>query len=292
MKQIGDHIWQISAKAEGPHLMIIGGTHGNERTGVEVVRALVDKGLSLEAGTLTLALGNLKAIEINERCSEPHVDLNRSYAEDLLEREPKGSYEDQRARELAPHIAAADYVIDIHATNKPSEAFICSLFAPEHLRLHDFFPVSKVLGDPEYILGGAPVTTDEYADAFGGAGICYETGQAGDTSRVQEVLEEMLGVMKGLGLTGDGGVSSPVGGKEYYTLSHRILLTEAGFTWESGYGNGSWEAFTTGQVIGHHGDEPLTAEYDGVVVFPKIDKHWQLGSSVGYLAKRIEIDTN
>ncbi len=270
--------------------MIIGGTHGNERTGVEVVRALVARDIQIDEGTLTLAFGNVRAIEINERCSTPHSDLNRSYFEDLLDREPTGSYEDQRARELAPYIAASDYTIDVHATNKPSEPFVCSLFGERHLQLHTFFPVSKILGDPEYLLGGAPVTTDEYADAFGGAGICYETGQAGDTSRIAEVIDEMLDMLSGLGLRSESRALT-VTEKERYILSQRILLTSEGYTWAPGYGEGSWVPFEPGQVIGYHGETPMSADYHGVVVFPKIDKHWQQGSSVGYLAKRLDSDT-
>ncbi|NQV89443.1 MAG: succinylglutamate desuccinylase/aspartoacylase family protein [Parcubacteria group bacterium] len=291
MKEIGDHIWQTVGIENGPHIMIIGGTHGNERTGVEVIRALVDQDFQIDAGVLTLALGNLKAIEIDERGSEPSHDLNRTYRSSLLETEPTGTYEDQRARELAPHLKAADYVIDLHATNKPSEAFLCSLLGPEQQKLHKFFPVSKVLSDRRYVLGNEPVTTDEYAETFGGTGMCYETGLASDTYRVKEVLGELSGMFSGMGLI--SGQPTPPGEtsqKDHYELTLNILLTEAGFTWAPGFGNGSWESFMAGQTVGYHGEELLVPDYDGVVVFPKIAKHLHVGGSVGFLAKRIDSD--
>ncbi len=291
MKEIGDHIWQTAGKGEGPSLMIIGGTHGNERTGVEVVRGLVERGIAIDAGVLTLALGNLKAIEMNERATDPSRDLNRTYKLDLLETQPTGTYEDQRARELAPHLKAADYVIDLHATNKPSEPFICSMFGPEQQKLHQFFNVSKVLSDRNYVLGNEPVTTDEYADNFGGAGMCYETGLASDTSRTSEVTRELMNVLGGIGLIGDQPMQpGEISGKEYYDLTLNILLTDKGFTWAPGFGKGSWESFVAGQTVGHHGEEPLVPEYDGVVVFPKIAKHLHVGGSVGFLAKHIDSD--
>jgi succinylglutamate desuccinylase len=291
MKEIGDHIWQTVGQENGPHIMIIGGTHGNERTGVEVVRALVEQDVGIEAGVLTLSLGNLKAIEINERGSEPKRDLNRTYKTNLLDIEPSGTYEDKRARELAPHLKAADYVIDLHATNKPSEPFLCSLFGPGQQKLHRFFSATKVLSDRRYVLGGEPVTTDEYTDTYGGAGMCYETGLASDTGRVQEVLGELSNMFIGMGLVagqpmGPGEISE----KEYYDLTLNILLTEDGFTWAPGFGNGSWEPFVAGQTIGYHGEDPLSVDYEGVVVFPKIAKHLHVGGSVGFLAKHIESD--
>ena len=60
MECIGDKIWRIEGKDPGPHLIVLGGVHGNERTGVQAVRWLKErfgsKGERLARGTLTVAL--------------------------------------------------------------------------------------------------------------------------------------------------------------------------------------------------------------------------------------------
>lgn len=270
--------------------MIIGGTHGNERTGVEVVsklKSMIESGrLNIIRGTLVLIHGNPRAIEINERGSEPHADLNRSYLVDLLEREPTGIYEDQRAREIAPLLIVSDVVVDLHATNKPSEPFIACADSSGHEQVYQWFPSKKVLSDPNYVLAGKLVTTDEFVDAHGGTGLCYETGQAGDVTRVDEVMRNVINLLIDQNLV-EGEVRIPSNECEIYEMIEPIVLTAVGFTFAEGFGNGSWEPFVADQTIGYHGDVPLVATYDGVVVFPKIQELRKEGSPLAYLAKKV-----
>ena len=270
-------------------MTIIGGTHGNERTGVEVVsklKTMIESGeLNIAQGMLTLIHGNPRAIEINERGSIPHADLNRSYPVDLLEHEATGTYEDQRAREIAPILKASDVVVDLHATNKPSEPFIACAHSSGHEQVYRWFSSKKVLSDPNYVLAGKPVTTDEFVDAHGGTGLCYETGQAGDVTRVDEVMRNVVNLLIDQKLV-EGEVQIPSNEREIYEMIEPIVLTSAGFTFAEGFGHGSWEPFAAGQVIGHHGNVPLVTLYDGGLVFPKIPEHRKEGSPLAYLAKK------
>jgi len=283
-------IWQIQAHEPGVSVTIIGGTHGNERTGVEVVntlKSLIESGnLEIMRGTLTLIHGNPRAIELNERGSVPHADLNRSYPPDLLSREPLSTYEDDRAREIAPFLEQSDIVLDLHATNKPSEAFLACIPTPAHEQVYRWFPSQKILSDARYVLAGEPVTTDEYTDAHGGVGLCYETGQAGDVTRVSAVTQCVVNVLIDQGLV-EGVLEAPSAQREIYELTDAVLLTEAGFTFADGFGEGSWEPFAVGQTLGYHGQVPLVASYDGMLVFPKIPEHWKVGKALAYLVTRV-----
>ena len=75
--------------------------------------------------------------------------------------------------------------------------------------------------------------------------------------------------------------------RSIFELVSVINLTEAGFRYEGNLGGGSFEEFATGQTIGYVGDEPIVAEFDGVIVFPKVPELIALGKPVVYLAKRI-----
>lgn len=291
MQEVQTAIWKAQGQQPGKVITIIGGTHGNERTGVEVVqklKTLIDAGKEqITSGTLILIHGNPRAIEINERGSVPYADLNRSYPIDLLAREPLGTYEDDRAREIAPFLEQSDVVVDLHATNKPSEPFIACVHSSHHEEVYRWFPTEKVLSDPNYVLAGNPVTTDEYAEAHGGIGVCYETGQASDVSRVDEVLVQILEFLADQELI-DGEVPCPnVSEREIFEMTEPIILTKDGFEFDNGFGVSSWEEFSVGDVIGHHGATPFVSMYDGVIVFPKIPKLRQEGKPVAYLARRV-----
>lgn len=291
IKEVGTAIWELSSGQAGKTITILGGTHGNERTGIEVVRTLKEMAdheeINLNKGTLIFALGNVKAIEQNERGSSAKDDLNRSFPPNILERENFGTYEETRARELAPFLIRSDIVIDLHATNKPSEPFLACLDSDQHREIYQWFTCEKVLADPQYLLGGSPVTTDEFTEAHGGIGICYETGESSDTSRVDEVVTDILNLLKSVEVI-VGKPNATVKEKVVYEITYAIKLTEEGFVYAGDLGSSSWQEYKKRDVIGTHGSKELIAKEDGVIVFPKLEKHWVVGRPVGYLAKRVK----
>lgn len=169
MDAIPESVSQFSGPRSGPRVVALGGVHGNEITGVMLVerlRADLERGaLALAAGTLTLVVGNPRAVELGTRGSEPHADLNRSFTTETLDSNGPDGYEARRARELAPIIAASDLVIDLHATNKPSDPFaIAFVDTLEHRELCALFPCDKLLLVPTEVIGG---TTAGYAPGRG-----------------------------------------------------------------------------------------------------------------------------
>ncbi len=293
MQEVLPSIWKAQGADPGPTLTITGGIHGNEKTGIEIVSNLRDKidsgEIKILAGTLYLVHGNLEAMKIPDRGSKPTLDLNRVFHLDLLEREPDGTYEDKRARELAVIFKETDLLVDLHATNKPSEPFItCYSIDDEHKELFQWYPCKKIMIDPDSIVGGTPVTTEEYVEDNGGIGICFETGQADDVTRIVEVEAMTMNLLKHYGFVeGEPQPPEPIE-QEIYELTESILLTEDGWEYTSPFGQKSWEPFTAGTEIGRHGDKPLVPDYDGMVVFPKMPNHVAAGKPMGYLVKRIK----
>ena len=298
IEAISESIAKVVGAQKGPTIVVMGGIHGNERTGVEVVKKLAyqfeHSEINLASGVLYLILGNPKAIERDTRGSEDHADLNRCFKRDVLECIPE-TYEQTRAQEIAKILATADISIDLHATNKPSVPFLCCAVDEAHEKIYQWFDCDRVLADPRYILGGEPVTTDEFIDLNGGVGICYETGQSKDLSRIDEVLSDVRDVLRDQNMIaamapspfeGEGGGRG--GTRSVYELVSVINLTEAGFRYEGTLGGGSFEEFTSGQTIGYIGDKPVVAEFDGVIVFPKIPELQTFGKPVVYLAKKIK----
>ncbi len=289
----GEAIWKITGMSKGPHMVIFGGVHGNELTGIEVVKkireAIVSGDIVIDRGTLHLILGNPRAIERNTRGSADHVDLNRCFKKDVLDQQDE-LYERQRAKEIAQILATADISIDLHAMNKPSVPFLCCAVTEAHEKIYQWLDCDRVLADPNYILGGESVTTDEYIDLCGGVGICYETGMAKDLNRIDEVMTDVLNILKDQQMILSDALPTKknTDARSIYELVHAINLTEAGFQYADGRGAGSFEEFRMGDVIGYVGEDPLIAEFDGVIVFPKIPELQKLGKPLVYLAKRIK----
>lgn len=290
MTEVINNVWKISSSLPGLIVAIVGGTHGNEKTGIEVVKRLIARFLSGELvllrGELLLALGNPRAIEKNQRGSEEGADLNRCFTHTSL----TGSsevYEECRARELALALKSTKIGIDLHATNKPSTPFIVSQAAltRESARLCQQLGAKIILTDPNWIFAGEPVTLDEFFARNHGIGLCYETGLAEDTSRVDEVECEILTVLATLGLIAFELPPSPRS-QSFYELTSAIILRDAGFRYADGFGTYNFQPIQAGELIGWKGRAPCRATEDGVIVFPKLPSLWRVGSPVGYLAKK------
>ena len=72
---------EVASNREGAHVMVVGGTHGNEPAGVKAMVAFhqqVHNGdFILERGKVSLVLGNPRAYEQDQRYIDR--DLNRSF---------------------------------------------------------------------------------------------------------------------------------------------------------------------------------------------------------------------
>lgn len=285
MRQMANMIWKTDSGLPGPRLIVLGGIHGNELTGIEVVRALVDGfstgGLALAAGSITLALGNPKAIALGRRATAPELDLNRSFTEAKIAH--PSAYEEERAAELAPFIADADVLIDVHATNKPSKPFVVATeFDGRRGDLAKRFPCDAFVVAPDAVIGG---TTDGWITRHGGFGIGYESGIAGDLTKVRRTKEAVLRIARDLRLLA-GSVRGDVYAQDVIDIEKAVVLDGRTFEFSPGKGLASFEPFAENETLGHLDGRPVTAPFDGLLLFPKPDHLRRPGLPVGFLARR------
>jgi len=90
-------------------LLILGGMHGNERLGVDLVRSLQEQPIR----GVDSFIANPRAVEQNARYVES--DLNRSFG-----RQNEATYETRRALLLQNITAKYDVVLDFHNTQTPN----------------------------------------------------------------------------------------------------------------------------------------------------------------------------
>jgi succinylglutamate desuccinylase len=298
LEEIGSSIWQATGTLPGVHVVVLGGVHGDEKTGIEVVKHLQDMfsddGMNaeerkkVEKGKLTLILGNVEAIKIGKRGTTSEHNLNRMFSDKHLAGPVLDFYESRRAHELAPILKSADISLDIHSTSVPTPPFLPCAFSPRHEKVYRWFDAGIVLSDPDFVLGGQRSTTDEYVDYCGGIGICFETGYASDTSRLPAVIKGVLNILADQGvIAAPQPLVPPVPSYKVYRLIRKITLTQDGFHYAKGFPQ-PFQEVKKGELIGHHGDLPEIAEENGVIAFPRAADQWKLGHDIFFLARRIK----
>lgn len=132
-------VWRFEAPEPGPRVAITALIHGNELCGawaVSQLLALLQGGVKLRRGRLTLALCNLRAFERFDAAS-PHAsrfveeDLNRQWSPERLA--SGSSVERRRAAELLPWLEDADYLLDLHSMHEEGSALLLTGMQPRHV---------------------------------------------------------------------------------------------------------------------------------------------------------------
>ncbi|CAJ1407620.1 unnamed protein product [Effrenium voratum] len=100
---------------------LVGGTHGNELSGVYLVRSLMEHPLThYDSLSLECLIGNPRAVDVCQRFVD--TDLNRCFSKSALQSGASAAYEPRRAQEidatLGPRFSeeACDLCIDLHNT--------------------------------------------------------------------------------------------------------------------------------------------------------------------------------
>lgn len=132
-------------------IFIVGGTHGNEWTGIYVVEkyaeAFRQKYPKLD---LEFILANPEAHKINKRFKDE--DLNRAFQ--FLEEDRPNSFEHIRAKELRDKLSCDCFIIDFHTTtSNMSKTLILTSYDPLNLwvssQVTEAFADARIIGSPD-----------------------------------------------------------------------------------------------------------------------------------------------
>jgi succinylglutamate desuccinylase len=182
---------------------VVGGTHGNERTGVEIIRHWTElvKTLPRFTGTTIPLLANPEAVTQNRRYIQK--DLNRCFTSELLHNPIPDCLEMTRALEINQILGpkgssqAADLILDIHnSTANMAVTLIISNPDPfiravcAHLSTFDFIRI-YIMPDPQ--------SQSPYLPSISKRDICIEAGpqthgslKAQLFSQVQHCISEIF----------------------------------------------------------------------------------------------------
>lgn len=312
-------VCHLRGRSGGPRVVILGGTHGDETTGVEVVRIILDR-LGLDSsvpngthesafvrGDLFLGIGNPEAVAGGTRSVSGIRDLNRCFHEVFFASEKEMQLPDQkRAAQLKDLLASADYLIDLHSVSaERSTPFVgLTTFSKKHAHLCSFIPVRYIL-NVHAILGQdiglvlpsleQTPTTCSWVNRYGGAGLAYEMGSQKDPTSVLRALQTLLFILKGIGSI-DERFLETIGVTIDLSLTdvsrqvvYRLVTCERnlfkGFTFAHDRYTESWLPVQAGELIGCYQDgEEVRVHQTGRLIFIAGKHTLDTNPSLFYLA--------
>jgi len=289
LRKMSNQSLLIKGNKKGPYVVIMGCTHGNERIGAEILDWLSEVINPDDVhGKIQLILGNPTAYDQDVRFID--TDLNRIMSDKRLiaisNVSPKDrNHEERRAIELADLLKNVDYLLDIHATVKPTKhPFVYAANTPEHHILSALFEVDYIMSEYNQSVTSYPEgPMDSYADRQGGIGLTLEAGCLSSTGLLEKTK---IGVARFLKATG---VLPNIKTVTKNTLPKKLIiykeLTAKTGQYEFTGDHDNMKFFPAGDKIAQDGDEEIIVDRDCYLIFPKINIH--KGKEAGYLAEKI-----
>ncbi len=254
--------------------MIVALVHGNEPCGAIALDYILRKAVLPSRGRLTLCFANTDAFDGYDPENPAATrfvdeDMNRLWSPDRLDG-PGDSVELGRARALAPIVATADYLLDLHSMQLPGRPLI---LAGAHAKGRAFAR-SIGLDAPVIVDDGhsAGVRLRDYR-GFGRpddprVALLVECGQHRDDESATVALDCALRFIRATGVATAASVAPhlagpPCGAGSDTTIEVTDVITcETGnFTFMEPY-DGLTRIARRGTVIGHDGDRPVRTPYN------------------------------
>ncbi len=174
-------IGKYTSGKEGPLLLISGGIHGNEPSGVIALQKVfkeLEKTKPNINGTLLGISGNQKALNKDQRYIDE--DLNRVWTKEKMQKEKANTHEEKEREEilqLLKNYPAKDftkrYFMDCHTTSSDSLPYLSVQDVNDNDAWSRNFPTYIVRGFSDIITGDF----DHYLSRSGFTGFVFEAGE-------------------------------------------------------------------------------------------------------------------
>jgi predicted deacylase len=271
-----DYVHRFESGKPGPHVLINALTHGNEFCGMVAACDLLDSGVRPLIGTLTVSFANVAAYESFDpgdpfKSRQIDHNLNRIWSSEWLDG-GEDSVELRRAREMRPAVAAADHILDIHSTSQDVVPFWVYPHFARNAAVASALPLPDVhLVMPKGLGSGCPVIQHGrhgQPDSNAGAALVVECGQHFLQASADRAIRVARAFLAHFGLmapsqAGTAGAPSVVHRRFELLRTHVIRHPDFHFVRPLK----GFEQFAHGEVIGHDGDEAITAPCNDCTVF-------------------------
>ncbi len=276
-------VHSFAAEQPGPHALLMAVIHGNEPAGAVALVRLLERGLRPVRGRLTLAFGNVAAYArfdpANPRATRwVDEDLNRVWSENVLAGN-RDSTEIRRARELAPFVEQADYLLDLHTTQHPNEPLILAGPLERSRRFaRAVGGADLVVIDKGHAQGGRMRDYAGFgAPEAGKTAMLIECGQHWAAQSAEVAYAAALRFLDRLGMLPNGFESGPVlplpdHPSRFVEITMPVTIRQE-FVFAQPLRGGEIIP-QAGTVIGYDGSEPVATPHDDCVVIMPSQRLW------------------
>jgi predicted deacylase len=273
-----DYVTTFSASEPGPHVAVLGLTHGNEICGAIAVDKLFRADVRPRRGRLTLGFNNVAAYhEFDARypIASRYIDedFNRLWSPATLDG-PRNSAELQRARAMRPIVEAADYLLDLHSMQYATAPLMLAGLLPKSVTL------ARQVGIPELIMCDAGHAAGPRLRDFGAfadpaspkTALLIEAGQHWEKRAAEVATDVTLRFLIALGTVTRDDVAA-LGGPDFDAMprqrviqvTNAVTITGGRFEFVEPY-IGLEVIPKQGTVIGRDGDQQIRTPYDNCVL--------------------------
>lgn len=263
-----------AAAADGPHVVVIGLTHGNELAGGIVIEQLLRSGLRPRRGRLTLGFANLDAFARFDP-AQPTAsrfvdeDFNRLWDAATLDG-PRQSCELARARAIRPLIDSADVLLDLHSMLWPSEPLIlCGATGGGRALAEAIGAPPLVVADSGHLSGRRMIDYHRFADPDSTATAnLVEAGQHWQPATVAATHACVARLLGHLGMAPPG--PPPEAAPRFAQVTTAITANTAAFAFTQPYRGGDIIA-RRNTLIALDGETEIRTPYDNcLLVMPSL----------------------
>jgi predicted deacylase len=273
-----EYVTTFTASEPGPHVAVLGLTHGNEICGAITIDKLFRANVRPRRGKLTLGFNNVAAfLEFDARypIASRYIDedFNRLWSPATLDG-TRNSAELQRARAMRPIVDAADYLLDLHSMQ----------YATAPLMLAGLLDKSRALarrvGIPEIIMCDAGHAAGPRIRDYGGFGdpaspktaLLIEAGQHWEKRAAEVATDVTLRFLITLGVVTPDDAAA-LGGPDFAAappqkvieVTQAVTITGNRFEFVEPY-IGLEVIPKKGSLIGRDGDQEIRTPYDNCVL--------------------------
>ena len=273
-----EYVTTFTADEPGPHVTVLGLTHGNEICGAIAIDKLFQANVRPRRGKLTLGFNNVAAYqEFDARypIASRYVDedYNRLWSPATLDG-PRNSAELQRARTVRPIIDTVDYLLDLHSMQYATAPLMLAGLLDKSRTL------ARQLGIPELIMCDAGHAAGPRMRDYGGFGdpaspktaLLIEAGQHWEKRAAEVATDVMLRFLIALGAVIRDDVAA-LGCPDFdatprqrvIEVTQAVTITGNRFEFVAPY-TGLEVIPKQGSVIGHDGDQEVRTPYDNCVL--------------------------
>ncbi|MBX2846101.1 MAG: succinylglutamate desuccinylase/aspartoacylase family protein [Saprospiraceae bacterium] len=283
-----------------PSIVLVGGLHGNEQSGITAIERVFSKINSENIpvlGNIYALRGNLKAIQSSQRFIDH--DLNRLWTPTKVDAAKAGRLGVSETDELLDILSISEAIIynskadvtfvDLHTTSSDSSPFMVIDDTIRNRRIAQSVPVTLVLGVLEQLEG----TLSGYLSNYGVTTLVFEAGQHDALSSIDRHEAATWMLLDALKVVDTSNVdmkayralleaSTKSKPKIVETRLRFGLKDEDRFKMEPGFSN--FSSVKKGQLLAHYNGHKISAAFTGKIFMPLYQKQ---GDDGFFLTKRI-----